>query len=159
MIYFDTIVNGNKLDKAEMTFMYIAIGNDQNFGKIKEEMEFMVGDIVKMILLLRTNTELSSEDALDEDYESILEISQNLHQNFEVSLEEAVPYNLYMEKVSSDPKVMEAFKVMGNGLKALMVHSGENKYTKTVRMLRIIDKKFKPLVDELKTLDTIVNKK
>lgn len=147
--YFNILLNGDQSEKAELTFLTIAAGREDNLLLPKSEKKIDFKDIFEMIKLIQLEDNLQNEEEVDE--EVIHEIASKM-MGLLGGVDKSILLEEFKVSVTQDQKTHELFQVMGNGLKALMAYEGENRYTRTVKILRLISSRYDVLLREIEEL-------
>lgn len=154
MKYFDILLNGDQEQKAELIFLIIAIGNEQNIGRASSKMFFKHNDLYQLLKIMRESEMKSLGESPDrEDLEALKAISYNMMSMLRVKRGERVTLDLFREAIKTDLNVLSQFQMIGEGLESLMSYQGENKYTRTVRALRLVRERFDNVIDTFADLN------
>jgi len=154
MKYFDVLLRGNNDQKAEFSFMIIAVGNSKNIGKISNKMTFNHNDLYQLLKIMRESETKSIGETLDkEDIQTLKNLAGNMMGMLKVKKNQDVTLKMFKEAISSDENVLANFQKLGNGLESLMSYQGENKYTRTVRALRLVREKFEVILTDIGAIE------
>jgi Ca2+-binding EF-hand superfamily protein len=143
MKYFDVLLQGDNDQKAEFSFMIIAVGNEKNIGKSSAKMTFNQNDLYQLLKIMRESETKRFGETLDkEDIQTLKNLAKNMMKMLKIGKNQDVTLKMFKEAIESDENVLGVFQKLGNGLESLMSYQGENKYTRTVRALRLVREKF-----------------
>jgi len=148
MLYFNILLHGQNVEKAEITFRTIAAGNEDNCNRRLEEVAVNISDLKQMI---KTMKEDEHEDQ-ENDQDQIHQMASRIFEQFNVDLDQVLTLKYFRIKIREDESALETFLLMGNGLKSLMAHQGENKYSQIVRVLHMLSSRYKCFYDDYLSL-------
>ena len=153
MRYFDILLQGDIKQKTEFCFLMIAIGKSGNMDKPIEKKTFGKQELMDLLNQMK-ESELKNigEDLTSEDLEELESMCDDLMRMLGVEPHEHVSIQTFRKAIKDDQNVLDVFQLLGNGLQDLMNYQGENKYTRTVRALRLVLDQFN---DSLRAVDQV----
>lgn len=154
MKYFDILLNGDQEQKAELIFLIIAIGNEHNIGRASSKMFFKHNDLYQLLKIMRESEMKNLGESPDrEDMEALKIISDNMMAMLNVKKGEKVTLDLFREAIKTNLNVLNQFQMIGEGLESLMSYQGENKYTRTVRALRLVRERYESVLGSFEDMN------
>ena len=144
MLYFNTLLKGDNIEKAEFCFLLICEGNPSNQRKEIQNKSFSGQDLFQMLRLVQQSQDEQILD--DEEVVMLEEVTNNMMHLLGREKDERVDIWAFRDTIDKNVEFLNLFDVMTEGLKELVSYQGENKYTNMVRVLKVIKDKF-DLVD------------
>jgi hypothetical protein len=122
-------------------------------------MSFNKSDLFDLLKLIRkSETKREGYELDEEDLENLELLAKNMIEMLMVEQDEDITLAKFRRAIYADETVLATFQLLGTGLRELMNYQGENKYTRTVKALKLVHEKFLVVVKSAKVLEAEVIK-
>jgi hypothetical protein len=74
-----------------------------------------------------------------------------------VGIREKVYMKNFRESMEKNSELLDLFELLTDGVRDLIAYSGENKYTRVVRVLNAVQDKFNIILDDVQKSEKILN--
>ena len=117
-------------------------------------MSFNHNDLHQLLQIMRDSEMKTLGETTDkEDLETLRRITDQMMSLLKIPKGDDVTLDHFREVLAEDEGVLRTFQMIGKGLQSLMTYQGENKYTRTVRALRLVREKFETVLVEMNKIN------
>ena len=153
MNYFNTLLKGDVNEKAELCFLLIAAGSEDNYEKSKDEKVFTWINLLELLILVQFTQEKSKLD--NEGISSLQEFAKSIWKMLDAKEGEEITLKKFKMATEKNNELLDIFEMMADGLRDLMNNRGENKYLKLVRVLNKLKDHLGPVLDWMKAFSEL----